>query len=745
MKQAVCFFLLLSAVCASAQLPTDFRSEQIFLSTDRHEYMPGDTVEVEGRVACMSEQDLRPYSRYLYVELFNGADSVLVRQKLSCKGKGYFHARLVTDYEWPADVYYLRAYTRLMRNFSPESFPVQPVLIGKRFPDLSNGRGKGIRCVVAPSGGRLVAGSMQSVAVQLTDALTLPVEADLYLQDEKGDTLSTIRTSVSGLARLNFIPQPGARYFLVGNCDGESLRVELPETTSGIKIQGNLSGGRLSYEIFGGKVSDADYRLYLYDRKNGLSRLETVRQRAIVSLDKEPEVVTLFLTDNRLDIVSEYTVSGKYHLTGGLSAPDTLRTGDTLRYRLTSFPEDGRVMARVVADNDLLASHAEASLDFLSDYTSPLRFPYSLYVSDDAVERGNDLKTWLSTATFGRFLLKDVVEKDTAVYAYLPEQEMTFGGRIADRNRRAFAGGTLVAYHTGNDLVYDAPIDGDGRFRMAVDDFSEGESFFLQAVTAKGKPDFADIRVDDETYPAVVNRNPYYVPSPYYAGSEVSFGSGEMEYMADRNGMRHLRLPDVTVSARMRSDGPPEPTNKFYSMNFADREEIEKWNYRTVEDILKDMPGIIITKSVVTDDKGNIIPGVVNTSVTSTRGPSVLNASNSLPILLDGTRIEQDQYDFVLHMPTEEVETVELLRPWQTNAYTWGAVNGAILVKTRNYTDKADLSSKGTMYTPMGLSPSAGLSEEKAWIASEKGSYRLMVDVFTSSGVQSYEHRFVVE
>lgn len=180
-------------------------------------------------------------------------------------------------------------------------------------------------------------------------------------------------------------------------------------------------------------------------------------------------------------------------------------------------------------------------------------------------------------------------------------------------------------------------------------------------------------------------------------------------------------------------------------MNFADREEIEKWNYRTVEDILKDMPGIIITKSVVTDDKGNIIPGVVNTYITSTRGPSVLNASNTLPILLDGTRIDSDQYDFVLHMPTEEVELVELLRPWQTNAYTWGAVSGAILVKTRNYTDRVDLSSKGTMYTPMGLSPSAGPSEEKAWIASEKGSYRLMVDVFTSSGVQSYEHRFVVE
>ena len=49
MKWTVCFSLLLSAVCASAQLPTDFRSEQIFLGTDRHEYMPGDTVEVEGR------------------------------------------------------------------------------------------------------------------------------------------------------------------------------------------------------------------------------------------------------------------------------------------------------------------------------------------------------------------------------------------------------------------------------------------------------------------------------------------------------------------------------------------------------------------------------------------------------------------------------------------------------------------------------------------------------------------------
>lgn len=731
-------FFLLSWNCM-AQLPADFRSEQIYFSPEKSIYAPGDTVTVEGRVVCMSENELLPYSRYLYVELFNGKDSVLVRQKLSCKEKGYFYTRLATDYEWQDDVYYLRAYTQLMRNFSEESFPVHPVLLGKIFPQ-KNGEVNKLRCRIIPSGGKLVAGSLQSVAVSLCDELGYPVVADLYLQDENEDTLSAIKTSSSGLAQLNFIPQAGMKYFLAGKVDGIDCRFPVPEAVVGIKIEGSLNGNRLNYQILGAETVMDGYRLYLYDRKNGLSRLSEIRPKGIVVLDKVPDVASLFLTDSNLNILSEYTVTGKYRMMGNFQAPDYLEVGDTLRFSVDAEEID-TVLFRVITDTGVPVSYAESEVNFLADYVSPLPFPSHFYASQDAIDRGNALKTWLSTAFFKRFSLKEAIEKDTSIYMYLPETAMTFGGWVEKTNRHPLKNGTVVAYHTTNDWVYDAPTDENGRFRMAVDDFSDGNTFFLQALTPKGKPDFANFHIDDETYPPVVNAVPFHVPKPYHTESETFSGwdySSQDGYVDPENGSRHLTLPDITVTARLLNEEPPKKTNKFYSTNFADREKIEKWDYQTLYDILKAMPGIVI--SPVYDDETG-----ASWSIESTRGASVLNGGNSLPILVDGQRFGPSDYNNLLETPAVEIESVELLRPWQTLAYINGAINGAIVVKTRNYKERPPLPSKGTIYAPKGLTSVAKPDAGNIWIATCKGTYRLLLDVFTKSGVQSYEHPFEVK
>ena len=96
-----------------------------------------------------------------------------------------------------------------------------------------------------------------------------------------------------------------------------------------------------------------------------------------------------------------------------------------------------------------------------------------------------------------------------------------------------------------------------------------------------------------------------------------------------------------------------------------------------------------------------------------------------------------------MKMPAFEIEQVEFLRPWQTNAYTYGAINGAIMVITRDFKERPELPSKGVMYQPTGLIPSIPYPNNP-WKASAKGIYRLIVDVFTPTGIQSYEHQFEV-
>ena len=733
---------MLFAVCmAKAQLPVDFRSEQVYLNPQKHVYLPRDTIRIEGMVTWLAESGMRPYSNYLYVELFNSSDSVLLRQKLSCKEDGYFSTRMASGYEWPSGVYYLRAYTRFMRNFSLRSLPVQPFLLGKTFPAREN-RVYEAKCTLIPAGGSLVPDYLQTVVVRLTDDMGYPVQSGLHLCNTSGDTLVYVQTSLSGMAQLRFIPRKGTDYVLTGEVDGINYKFPLPAVSAQTKIQGSLNGKRLSYQVLHADTRMEKYRLYVYDAENGLSELPDVKANGIVMLEKAPSVLSLFLTTDG-KVISEYTVASKYRQTVTLDAPDTLRVGDALRYRLGGSPTVSKVMVRVTDVSDRLASYAEGSMHYLSDYESKIPFPAAFYAETE-VQRGNDLQAWMSVATFKRFRLEDVLKTDTVIYQHYPEQVLEFTGRVEKKNGYPFKEGTLLAYRSDG-LIYDAPLDDKGHFRMAVDDFAEGESFFLQALSKKGKPDFADYHPDDEVYPPVADYRPFRVPVPRYAASQTETESVEISSYTD-NGQRNYVFPNIVVKARLHME-EPEETNVFYSTNFANREKIEKRDFRTLLDILLDMPGITVQQGQPYDEAGMYDPELALSpkwTIVSNRGTSVLSTkNNNLPIIVDGTRYSEDNYDMLMKMPAFEIETVEFLRPWQTNAYVSGAVNGAIRVVTREYKDRPPLPAKGAMYEPVGLTPQTPY-EITPWVASQIGVYRLIVDVFTAEGIQTCEHWFSV-
>jgi hypothetical protein len=342
--------------------------------------------------------------------------------------------------------------------------------------------------------------------------------------------------------------------------------------------------------------------------------------------------------------------------------------------------------------------------------------------------------------------LAEALAKDTALYVHAPEQVMTFGGKIEKKSGHPMKNGQLVAYHTTEDFVYDVSLIGDSaRFLLPVDDFTEGEEFFLQAITAKGKPDFAEYLVDEETYPALENNRRFRLPISRYAESEVIVGNDfNLNYSVDKNNERNYTLPNVTVKARLRTEKVKD-THEFYSTRYVGREEIDQRPNRDLFNILEDMQGIIVGK--VWGEEGGY-----KFTLISTRGISALPSSSkvttdyvALPILVDGTR--RTDYNIIFNMPSAEIESVRVLRAWEALAYTYGAIHGAILITTRNAREREPLPSKGATYAPTGLSPLSHPYKEIALPAlkcSKPGNYRLIVDVITDSDIRSYEHAFQV-
>ena len=91
-----------------AQNPTDFRTEQIYLTTDKKDYNPDDTISIKGIVTSLAHGHSAPYSRVLYVELINPrTDSVVTRRKVMCNEKGLFRTTILPEPDADKGDYFL--------------------------------------------------------------------------------------------------------------------------------------------------------------------------------------------------------------------------------------------------------------------------------------------------------------------------------------------------------------------------------------------------------------------------------------------------------------------------------------------------------------------------------------------------------------------------------------------------------------------------------------------------------------
>jgi len=309
------------------------------------------------------------------------------------------------------------------------------------------------------------------------------------------------------------------------------------------------------------------------------------------------------------------------------------------------------------------------------------------------------------------------------MYRYMPEHNVTFSGKVNYANGHPLDGGSILAYNTETNNVYEADIDSRGHFHMAVDDFAEGVSFYIEAKSAKGKDDFYKYEMSNDTFPdvrriALQNTIVWQDAMPIKTRKGVKPGF---------NDNRYFSLPGIEVKARVQSPYNT-PTNKFYSTNYVDRDEIERKDYHSLYEIIQRMPGLNVFKDYNHGDW----------NVLSRRGLSTFG-SNWVTFIIDGTRIEHgDELNNLMEMAASEIESVELLQSWQTNAVTFGAIGGCIYIKTRNVNRNMDeIRSKGIYYTPVGLTTNACVLQRAPYVAQHIGNYRLVVDAIGRDSVQT--------
>ena len=710
----ILLFILLAfvALVAKAQLPHDFRSEQVLLCPDSQYYQAGDTIWLQGVVTCNSTTDFLPYSRYVTVELVT-PDTAIARLETELDSLGRFSTLLPIDSLLHEGNYALRAYTELMRNFSPKNFAFQPITIAENYPDKDRDIDDTIICRAFPWGGSLASGMVQHITVWLCDrsGIALP-GIELALKDGDGSTIDLRTTSANVFAVFSFAPERDAEYSVYSTRSYSTVPLAKVQTDdSKPKIQCFLQERKVSFTISNESALPQGYRIYGYDCKNGLSQVDAKTNRGAFLLQSKPSLFTIFLTDSLNRVLSQSSAFGVTKLQCSVTTPDVVALGDSIFPVIEGLPEHATIVTRLMTGNISMVGDAASAINIASQVTSPIPMP-SNYVSYRNGEKFfNDVTAWLATATFSRFDLPDAIERDSLIYSHMPKLQMSFSGNAYLNSGYSLANGTLVAYNTETNEVSNTSFKKNGDFDLILNNYYGNTRFYFQAADKKELAVKAVFQFPDKTYPSVT------LPE------QLLFVVNDSTLNIEDSS---LKLPELTVKAYVKKEANI-PTNKFYSVRYKDREEIERRHYLTLRHVLQNIIGIKV------EQKG----------VFSTRGASTLHGGSRVPIFVDNVQYGADMVDEIeslFEMPTEEIESVEYMPPWKALAYSWNSFNGLVLVKTRNSKIKP-AETMGSFFTFEGLAPTLGFAPA---VAKNAGKQTLVVDFISPQGTDTFYKEILV-
>ena len=502
MMRIYCSFILFSIIGVLNSFSQVLPSEKLFFMSDKVRYEQGDTAWIEGRV-MRSDNDttLIPYSRYVYLELADERDTVLVRQKLVCDSVGNFITRMPIDY-WLPGYYYLRAYSKVMANFAPETLPIFPIQIGEDIDwkdDTPN-----LQCEFYPEGGHLVNGFPQNVGLKLVNESGKPVQLTYRLMSSLGDTLFTQTTSVNGWQVMRFTPLEGMQYRIEADYLGERYALSLPESKQLPTLQTIVHRNRLVCKVLDSEGKFKRGKLYIYHQSLGLLMLPYQKKDFVMLLNNglSSGLLSIFLANNKGEFVAQSTKwLNRYQPMECQLQEKEYQSGELLKYSWSNLPDStSSVFFRFIPkDNQLYIPRASVMCRYDSDLISDEVFPTC------NVEKV-DVEGWLYSARFKRINVPEALDMGI-LYTKDKEVVMEMQGYAKTKRGKKLRNGSLVAFRESDQQVYDVKLDEQGRFDMFLDDFGSDETFFVQAYNKKGKAGFYEYEFYNDTLPGMYNWN----------------------------------------------------------------------------------------------------------------------------------------------------------------------------------------------------------------------------------------------
>jgi len=250
--------------------------EKVFVHTDRNFYLTGDHLWLKVYVVDVSFNRPLDLSKVVYVEVMDDQGQAVLSAKVPVED-ATGHTALFLPASLNSGNYVVRAYTRWMKNYSPDFFFHKEISIVNPFKPLglqARTAGSPLDVQFFPEGGHLVAGIESKVGFRVAEPSGKGMKSfHGVVVGEDSDTVASFSPTRFGLGSFEITPEDGVGY-----------RAVIVDSTGRVLARAPLP-----------QVSRAGYVLSLRDSEGRTLALDVASN---VSPDKGAQRVTLLMHHN---------------------------------------------------------------------------------------------------------------------------------------------------------------------------------------------------------------------------------------------------------------------------------------------------------------------------------------------------------------------------------------------------------------------------------------------------------------
>jgi hypothetical protein len=699
-----------------------FPEEKVYLQLDRPYYTSGERLWFRAYMVHSAIHTPLYLSRYIYVELLNAHNDVILRKKIRPTDDTMYFGQLDLAPELAEGWYSIRAYTNFMRNIDESFFFRKKIYIGNGLKGLSGiainertSSNMGNSAIHTeqpakstfdvqffPEGGHLISGNMQTIGFKAIGSNGMGTDVTGRIVDNTNTEITEFKSSHLGMGKLVLMAESGKSYTAL--CEdkmGQKVSIPLPKVSTenyALCVQQNNS--IMSVSVQTPEQSVRPDTLYLLGCLRGLPIFQTTLPPespgyTFAKKDLSSGVTQLILMNKQGEVLSERLVfvlgNDEAKLNVAFDKTNYLKRdaahATLLLKDSKGNPIEGSFSISVTDDNDAKIDSSETTIKSYmlleSDIQGNIENPNN-YFRPENKNASAELDMLLLTQGWKRYDTKAVL---AGHYAKCDQYEVERGPIIRGKvqnfpARRGVPGNNVSLYFLNKRNHFDGvTTDNAGRFEFLCPEFPDSTKIRIDAAKKTGQ--FLELIVSQDTFPNCgITCN---FPDDLKQNQQLkSYLKKSRDRYINQNGMLMVTLDKVEVSAKR--------TDKYKKIRDERGSYYSDPSYTIGEDALATATTLL--------DVLAMTPGV--TLNASADGVLIRNATPL--VMVDNMEYSMQEMSYI---NTSEVKMIDILKdPSQTALFGGKGANGVICIYLKRGNEIVNepvvLGRNQTEITPLG-------------------------------------------